>query len=210
MSADFSAASLSPKPSVFTLVALNVLLFISTIFMRGAACAWNDNMDREYDRQVHRCRLRPMARRAISPFQGHIFTAFLCAAAGSFLTLLPLDCVYFAIPSIVLLALYPFAKRFTDYPQIVLGCQISIGIFMGAAAMEMNAVAFSPKLTSRENSSRLASMVALYVSNIAWTTIYDTIYAHQDIKDDSKAGVKSMASLGTRPNPCLQDLFCYR
>lgn len=183
----YAASLMKSKPSVFTLLRLNLYLFTSVIFMRGAACAWNDNMDREYDRKVYRCRLRPIARGAISPFQGHVFTAILSAVTASFLIPLSLDCVYIAIPSIILLALYPFAKRFTDYPQVVLGLQLSMGVIMGSTAMGMNP--FSPL----ENSRVRASVSALCASNIAWTIIYDTIYAHQDIKDDSKAGVKSMA-----------------
>ena len=183
----YAASLMKSKPSVFTLFGLNLYLFISIIFMRGAACAWNDNMDREYDRKVYRCRLRPIARGAIGPFQGHIFTGILSAFTASFLILLPPDCVTIAIPSIILLALYPFAKRFTDYPQVVLGIQLSTGVIMGSTAMGMNP--FSPF----ENPRVQASVSALCASNIAWTIIYDTIYAHQDIKDDSKAGVKSMA-----------------
>lgn len=191
----YGASLMRPKPSLFTLFAVNLYLFIGTVFMRGAACAWNDNMDREYDRKVYRCRLRPIARGAISPFQGHVFTGVLSAAAASFFVLLPLDCIDIAIPSVILLVLYPFAKRFTDYPQVVLGFQISIGITMGSAAIGMNPLALNStaELRSPEKSRLLASVVALYASNIVWTIIYDTIYAHQDIKDDSKAGVKSMA-----------------
>lgn len=183
----YAASFMRPKPSVAAIFGLNVYLFISTIFMRGAACAWNDNIDREYDRKVFRSRLRPIARGAISPFQGHIFTGVLTVVAAGFLILLPLDCIYIAIPSIILLALYPFGKRFIDYPQVVLGFQMSIGVVMGSAAMGLN------PLSSLEDSPLLASVGALYASNVIWTIIYDTIYAHQDIKDDSKAGVKSMA-----------------
>lgn len=188
----YAAVLVRPKLSVFMLSALNVYLFISIIFMRGALCAWNDNIDRECDRKVYRCRLRPIARGTISPFQGHVFVGILSAAAADFLILLPLDCVYIAIPRIILLALYPFAKRFTDYSQVILGCQISIGITMGSTAMGLNPFISSPRLTSLENSRLLASVVALYASNIAWTSMYDTVYAHQDIKYDSRAGIKSM------------------
>ena len=144
-------------------------------------------MDREFDRKVYRSRLRPIARGAISPFKGHVFTIILTAITASFLILFPLDCVYIAIPSIVLLVLYLFAKRFIDYPQVVLGFQMSIGVIMGSAATGLN------PLSSLENSRLLTSIGALYAFNIIWTVIYDTIYAHQDIKDDSKAVVKFMA-----------------
>ena len=178
-------ASLStPKTSLSSLLSTNAILFAGTVFMRGAACAWNDNIDREYDRQVFRCRLRPIARGAISPRKGHYFTASQAILAYSFLTMLPIECTYFAVPSIGLLALYPFAKRFTDYPQAMLGVQVSIGVLMGATAVN--------KALLKSESIR-ASLCALSCSVIAWTIIYDTIYAHQDIEDDVKAGVKSMA-----------------
>ncbi len=203
----YAASILRPRPSASTLFAINVLLFIGATLVRGAACAWNDNMDKEYDRKVSRCRLRPIARGAISPSQGHVFTAVLTAAAASVLILLPLDCVYIAIPNIILLALYPFAKRVTNYAQVVLGFQMSAGIFMGSAATGMNPLIVNPKLTSLEQSRVLASVLTLYASNVAWTIIYDTIYAHQDMKDDAKAGVKSMAvKLGDRTKLVLSFL----
>ena len=153
--------------------------------MRGAACSWNDNLDQEYDRQVYRCKTRPIARRAVSTINGHMFTAFLTAFAAGFLMLLPQAVIPYAVPSIFILWLYPFTKRFTDYPQIILGQQVSLGVFVGIAATGVD-----PR---EQPLHKQLSMLSLYGALVMWTVIYDTIYACQDSKDDAKAGVKSMA-----------------
>lgn len=181
----YAASIMNPKPPFTSLMNTNLIFLIGTVFMRGAACSWNDNLDQEYDRQVFRCRTRPIARGAVSTVQGHAFTAVLTAIAFALLLLLPSACMYYAAPSIFLLWLYPFAKRFTDYPQIILGLQISIGVFMGIVAMGVDPILESGKIQG--------SACAPYTSLVAWTVIYDTVYARQDIKDDAKAGVKSMA-----------------
>ena len=100
-----------------------------------------------------------------------------------------MNCSYYAVPIIVVLGLYPFAKRFLNYPQVVLGFPVSWAIFMG-----MTAVNVDPHiLVSDGNFGIAAGMACFYASNVAWTIIYDSIYAHQDVKDDQVAGVKSIA-----------------
>jgi 4-hydroxybenzoate polyprenyltransferase len=97
----------------------------------------------------------------------------------------PTSAIY-AIPSVVIIGLYPLAKRVTHYPQVVLGFAWSWGIIMGFPAMGIDL--FAP-----ESSTALAAAGTLYAANIAWTVLYDTIYAHQDVKDDTRIGIKSMA-----------------
>lgn len=95
--------------------------------------------------------------------------------------------------------LYPFAKRLTNYPQVLLGISLAMGQFVGAAGMGMDLL----QLTRRED---IAAMGCLYASNIVNTMIYDAVYAHQDLKDDLKAGVKSVAVAWqdhTKPVLCL-------
>ncbi|RDL35188.1 uncharacterized protein BP5553_07119 [Venustampulla echinocandica] len=180
------AAALSPNDiRVQSLLQTLLILYAGTVFMRGAACSWNDNLDQEYDRQVYRCKTRPIARGAVSTVKGHIFTAFLTAIAAGFLMLLPRTVIPYAIPSIFLLWLYPFTKRFTDYPQIILGLQMSLGVFVGIVATGVDPM--------EQPLPKQISMIALYGALVTWTVIYDTIYACQDSKDDAKAGVKSMA-----------------
>ncbi|MCJ1271254.1 Para-hydroxybenzoate--polyprenyltransferase, mitochondrial precursor (PHB:polyprenyltransferase) [Lobaria immixta] len=161
----------------------SLLFLLGSIILRGAACTWNDNMDQDLDRKVARCRLRPIARGAVSSAQGHLFTVGQTLVGSALLTLLPLECAYDAILITLLFAIYPFGKRFTNYPQFILGFP-----FASAIVMSCHALGVDP-LTSKTS----PSTICLVLANVAWTMVYDTIYAHQDIKDDVTAGVKSMA-----------------
>jgi len=174
--------------SLLDLAYANAILLVGTTFFRAAACTWNDNMDREYDRQVLRCRLRPLARKAVSPNQAHIFTAFLTSLALLFLYMLPQICWVLSLPSIALLVLYPFAKRFTDFPQVILGIQVGIGFFMGLGAVESHLLQDLGGLGRKD-----WAIASFYAANVCWTIVYDTVYAQQDVEDDAKAGVRSMA-----------------
>ncbi|KAI1813505.1 UbiA prenyltransferase family-domain-containing protein [Poronia punctata] len=160
----------------------SVILLLGTVFFRAAACTWNDAMDVEYDRQVLRCRLRPLARGAVSPLSAYVFTGVLTLSALLCLYELPRNCWFVAGPSIFLLWLYPFAKRFTDFPQVILGVQVGIGFFMGRAAVVWLFWDYDYR-----------ALTAFYLANICWTIVYDTVYAQQDVEDDAKAGVRSIA-----------------
>jgi 4-hydroxybenzoate polyprenyltransferase len=181
----YVAACHASNVSLPHLLYTNMKLFIGAAFVRATACAWNDNLDREYDRKVRRCRLRPLARGALTPLQGHIFTGLLPTVAAAILWTLPMACMLVAIPSIVLLVLYPFAIRFTDFPQVILGLQIATAIPLGMAAM-------NPDAWDNRNHAKEA-VVSLCLMNVAWMLVYDTVYAQQDVEDDEKAGVRSMA-----------------
>lgn len=159
------------------------LFLLGAIILRGAACTWNDNIDQNFDRKVARCRLRPIARGAVSSSQGHLFVLSQTLIGSALLARMPLECTYDAIPITLLFGIYPFGKRFTDYPQFILGFP-----FAWAIVMSCHAIGVDP-LTSKT----LPSTICLVLANVAWTMVYDTIYAHQDIKDDVDAGVKSMA-----------------
>jgi 4-hydroxybenzoate polyprenyltransferase len=181
----YVAATQGSKVSTNELLWTNVTLFVGTVFMRAAACAWNDNLDRDFDRQVARCRLRPLARGALTPTQGYVFAGAMTVIAAACLLVLPTLCHLISIPSIALLFLYPFTKRFTDFPQLILGFQVSIGFLLGMAAVDPDA--FGNTAYSKE------AVAAFYLMNVAWTLVYDTVYAQQDVEDDAKAGVRSMA-----------------
>jgi 4-hydroxybenzoate polyprenyltransferase len=159
------------------------IFFVGSIFLRGAACTWNDNIDQEYDRKVARCRLRPIARGAVSTIEGHLFTVIQTLIGSLLFTQLPTECIYDTVPITILFAIYPFGKRFTDYPQLILGFP-----FAGAIIMSCHSLAIDPWTPQA-----VASTTSLVMANVLWTMVYDTIYAHQDKKDDEKAGVKSMA-----------------
>ena len=156
---------------------------VGYVVLRGAACAWNDKVDQDFDRKVVRCRLRPIAWGAVTTTRGHLFTAALTLAGLPLFTLLPLECAYHAVPITFIFAFYPFAKRLTYCPQVVLGFPFAWANLMCCAAFGVDS--FSRLL--------FYPTTSLFAAHVLWTVIYDTIYAHQRTKDDVKAGVKSMA-----------------
>ncbi len=178
----------SPVPAPGSIVATNALFLLGSAIFRGAACTWNDTLDRDLDAKVTRTKLRPLPRGAVTASQAHTWTAVQLGAGMGVLAAafpFPTSAIY-AIPSVVIIGLYPLAKRVTHYPQVVLGFAWSWGIIMGFPAMGIDL--FAP-----ESSTALAAAGTLYAANIAWTVLYDTIYAHQDVKDDTRIGIKSMA-----------------
>lgn len=178
MAADYSAAA----PT--TVLTTSVLFLVGALIMRGAGCTINDLWDRNLDPHVDRTRLRPIARGAITPRQAIIFTGFQLLAGLGILLQFPSSCLYYGVPSLLLVASYPLAKRVTHYPQFVLGLTFSWGAFMGFPALGLDVLA---------DSDALRAVLALYASCVSWTVLYDMIYAHMDIKDDAKVGIKSIA-----------------
>ena len=153
---------------------------IGAFLMRGAGCTWNDITDREIDAQVARTRSRPIPSGKVS-VRGAVI--WMCAQAGvSLLILLTFPALAIALGflAIVPVLVYPFAKRFTWWPQVFLGIAFNWGALLAWAA-HTGSLSLSPAL--------------LYSAGIAWTLFYDTIYAHQDIEDDALIGVKSTARL---------------
>lgn len=175
----------------------NLILFLGSVLSRSAICCWNDVIDREYDRQVLRCRLRPIARRAISPFQGLLLTAALTMLSLACLFSLPRNCWVISVPDILLMALYPFTKRFLNFPQAVLGAQVSLAFFLGGFAIDDNFIVISEMqhkgVADLLNDHEIWAMISFYLANVCWTIVYDTVYAQQDVEDDAKAGIRSMA-----------------
>lgn len=178
------AAPLAGPASPVSVIGTSLLFISGAIIMRGAGCAINDLWDRNLDPHVTRTRLRPIARRAITPFQGLVFTGSQLLAGLAVLLQFPFECFWYATPSLLFVASYPLAKRVTYYPQFVLGLTFSWGAIMGFPALGVDLLA---------NHAALTAAGCLYTSNIAWTVLYDMIYAHMDIKDDAKAGIKSIA-----------------
>ncbi|PSR83577.1 UbiA prenyltransferase family-domain-containing protein [Coniella lustricola] len=179
----------SAKP---TAVAPSVLahrlavFFVWTFFLRSSGCAWNDITDQEFDRHTARCRNRPVARGAVTATQGYIY-AFLITALG-FLTLyttLPFECTLCGLATTILAMIYPFGKRFTYFPQVILGaCQASTIV---TASYSVGLPAFSAHY--------FIPTLCLTTTVLLLIIFYDTIYARQDIVDDLKSGVKGMAVL---------------
>ncbi|KAI0383709.1 putative 4-hydroxybenzoate polyprenyl transferase [Hypomontagnella monticulosa] len=178
----YSACIAPTPPNPATLLSLAAILLLLNILLRGAACTWNDNIDQDFDRRVERCRHRPIARGAVSTTSAHVFTAVQIAVGYPVLTFFPGPCELHMAIAVLLFAAYPFMKRITYYPQVFLGFPFAWALFFCVAALGMEPFGV-----------HAASTLALFSANILWTIIYDTIYAHQDIADDEKAGVKGMA-----------------
>lgn len=181
------ASVLSPSPpSPTTLLHANLLFAAGSIILRGAACTWNDVCDADYDRQVARCRHRPVARRAVSPLQAHCFTCAQSIIGLGLLYQLPREVLPPAALLVSTMAFYPFCKRFTNYPQVVLGFSFALGQLVGAAAMGFD-------IRGEHNTAVIGGVACLYLANVLNTIIYDAVYAHQDLQDDLRAGVHSVA-----------------
>lgn len=182
----FLAASMTePIIPPTQLLNVNLVFLLGSFLVRCAGCTWNDFADWDLDAKVSRTRLRPIPRGAVSPANAFTF-ALIQVAFGLLLVirLLPLPCLFYSIPSIILTALYPFAKRVTHYPSVVLGTDLSWGVIMAFPSLSLDL--FSSPI-------HMAAVGSLYASSIVWIVMCDTIYGAQDRKDDAKAGVSSMA-----------------
>lgn len=179
-----AAPMAAPIAAPFEVAKMSALFVSGAYIMRGAGCSINDLWDRNFDPQVARTRLRPIARKAITPQNALVFTGAQLLAGLGILLQFPFECFYYAVPSLAFVAAYPLAKRVTNYPQAVLGLTFSWGAMLGFPALGVDLM---------NNPAALTAAAALYSSCVAWTVVYDMIYAHMDIKDDVKAGIKSIA-----------------
>ncbi|KAK9426348.1 putative 4-hydroxybenzoate polyprenyltransferase, mitochondrial [Seiridium unicorne] len=179
-----AAPMAGPMASPLSVLGTAALFFSGALIMRGAGCSINDLWDRNLDPHVSRTRQRPIARGAITPFNALAYTGVQLLAGLGILLQFPTSCLFYGIPSLLFVASYPLAKRVTYYPQFVLGLTFSWGAIMGFPALGVDLLS---------NSAALAAAGFLYTSNVAWTVLYDMIYAHMDIRDDVKAGIKSIA-----------------
>ena len=154
--------------------------------MRGAGCTWNDITDRKFDAQVARTRSRPIPSGKVTVRGALFWMAAQALIAFCILISFGTPAVLIGIASLGLVGIYPFAKRFTWWPQVFLGLAFNWGALLGWVA----------------HSGRLDwPAVLLYLAGIAWTLFYDTIYAHQDTEDDALIGVKSTARLFGQSSP---------
>ena len=159
---------------------LIVLFAIGALVMRAAGCVVNDLWDRDIDRMVARTAGRPLASGALRPRQALVFLAVLLLIGLAILLQLNALARLLGVASLVLVALYPLAKRVTWWPQLMMGFTFGFGAPLGYAA----------------GAGRLdATWAALYGAAILWDLGFDTIYAHQDREDDALLGVKSTARL---------------
>lgn len=153
---------------------------MGAVAMRGAGCTWNDLTDRDYDAMVARTRSRPLPSGQVTVRGAYLWLAAQTALGAVLLLTLGGTAIVLGIASLALVAIYPFAKRFTWWPQVFLGLAFNWGVLLAFAA---------------HGGTLHPAAVLAYAAGIAWTLFYDTIYAHQDTEDDALIGVKSTARL---------------
>jgi len=164
-----------------------VLMLVGAILMRGAGCTFNDIVDRDIDMKVARTRLRPIPAGQVTARQALAFLVVQALLGALVLFQFNRFTVWAGVASLVLVAIYPFMKRITWWPQAFLGLAFSYGALLG--------------WTSQTGGLALPALL-LYAGTILWVIGYDTLYALQDIEDDALIGVKSTARLfgaNTRP-----------
>jgi 4-hydroxybenzoate polyprenyltransferase len=168
------------------IIKILILFFIGSFVMRGAGCCINDLLDKDIDKKVSRTRKRPLVTKKLSDTDVIWFLIFQLII-GLFVVLnFEEKTIIFSFSIIPLIFIYPLFKRFTNFPQLFLGIVFNWGIIIGFLT---------------QNNSLNLGIFFLYLSGIFFTICYDTIYAFQDIKDDKKAGVKSLAIfLENKPN----------
>jgi 4-hydroxybenzoate polyprenyltransferase len=162
------------------------LFLIGAFVMRGAGCTHNDIIDREYDKRVARTASRPIPSGRVTVLQAFVFAIGLCLIGLLVLLQFNRFTVALGIASLALVAVYPFAKRYTHWAQLLLGLTFKWGALVGWAAV-MGGLGWPPAL--------------LYAGAVLWTIGYDTIYAHQDAEDDAVLGLKSTALLFAEKTP---------
>jgi 4-hydroxybenzoate polyprenyltransferase len=162
------------------MVYYTALFAIGALAMRGAGCVVNDIVDRNFDGKVARTALRPIPSGQVSVRQALLFMGALMAIGGVIVLQFNLLTIWIALASLPFVAMYPFMKRITWWPQLFLGLAFNWGALVGWAAIT--------------GELRVETFV-LYAAGIFWTLGYDTIYAHQDKEDDALIGVKSTARL---------------
>jgi 4-hydroxybenzoate polyprenyltransferase len=156
------------------------LFFVGAFAMRGAGCTWNDLVDRNLDGKVERTRSRPIPSGQVTARQAAVFMVAQALVGLAVLLQFNGFTILTGLASLGVVAIYPFMKRITNWPQIFLGLAFSWGALMGW-----------PAAFGRLDGPALV----LYAGSIAWVIVYDTIYAHQDREDDMMIGIKSTALL---------------
>lgn len=165
-----------------------LLFAIGAFVMRGAGCAYNDIIDRDFDGMVERTSLRPIPSGQITVKQAWIFLVVLAVIGLTVLLQLNHFTIVLGISSLALVAAYPFMKRITWWPQVWLGLTFNWGALVGYTSI-------TGKLS--------VSVLLLYTASLLWTVGYDTIYAHQDKEDDALIGVKSSARALEQKTPLV-------
>lgn len=170
-----------------------ILFTIGAILMRGAGCTYNDLVDHKFDARVSRTATRPLPSQKVKRFQAICFLIIQLFFSALILFSFSTSAIYVGLAALGLIALYPWMKRITYWPQAFLGLTFNWGVLLGWA-------------TLRECFSIIPFL--FYGAGFFWTLCYDTIYAHQDREDDLMLGLKSTAiALGEKTRPVLSLFF---
>uniref|UniRef100_A0A1I7VKL4 4-hydroxybenzoate polyprenyltransferase, mitochondrial n=1 Tax=Loa loa TaxID=7209 RepID=A0A1I7VKL4_LOALO len=172
--------ALAAAPGSLPDLKMLALFGAGSILMRSAGCIMNDIFDKDYDRMVERTQSRPLASGELNNLQAVALLALLLSGSLSILLQFTWFSVAVGASSLPLVVVYPFAKRYTYWPQFVLGLAFNWGVLLGWAVIR---------------DELCIALPLLYMASVNWTLIYDTIYAHQDKTDDLIAGIKSTALL---------------
>ena len=166
------------RHSLYSIFSTSFLLFLGSVILRAAGCVWNDIVDRDFDKLVSRTRTRPIASGDVTVKQAGAFLLLLMASGLCVFLLLSSLARIVSLVALFLACLYPFTKRVTYWPQAWLGVTFNGGVWIGWLSFTTDGLLIA---------------ACLYGSLIFWTLGYDTIYAHQDRRDDVVAGVRSLA-----------------
>jgi 4-hydroxybenzoate polyprenyltransferase len=166
---------LGAKPSII----LVIIFTLGVVIMRAAGCVANDIFDKKIDQFVARTAERPLAAGYVSTFAAWVLLGFLLILACSLLFFLNTLAQVLALPALLLAFAYPLAKRFTYFPQVLLGLAFNFGLIMAYAAV---------------NNALNNFVFGLYALAVMWTLFYDTVYSLMDYPDDKRLRVKSPAT----------------
>jgi len=172
------SVALAAAPHWDNMVGWMALFAVGALAMRGAGCTWNDIVDRKVDARVERTRGRPLPSGEVKLHQALIWMALQSLVGVAILFKFNKFAGGVALASLLLVAIYPTMKRLTSWPQVVLGLAFNWGALVGYAAL---------------TGTLSWAALALYAGGVAWTMVYDTIYAMQDQRDDAVIGVRSTA-----------------
>ncbi|KAK0517142.1 hypothetical protein JMJ35_000297 [Cladonia borealis] len=184
-----------------------MLILGGSFFLSNAIYIWNDWFDAPLDALVERIGNRPIPRGAVSPFDAAVFTTTQVVGAALFLPYLSTSAAQSAIYALPGIISYPWAKRHIDFPQAVLGFCMGWGVIMGSVAIGIKPVAMGVFGSCPKPRAEYSTM-CLFSADAVWPMIYDTIYARQDLKEELKVGIKSLAVLyGDRTKVLLWQLL---
>uniref|UniRef100_A0A2C9KGD6 4-hydroxybenzoate polyprenyltransferase, mitochondrial n=1 Tax=Biomphalaria glabrata TaxID=6526 RepID=A0A2C9KGD6_BIOGL len=181
--------ALAAPPGCMPDLKLLSLFGAGAFFMRGAGCIINDMWDKDFDKKVARTKARPLASGELTYFQALVFLGTQLSCALAILLQLNTYSIYLGVASMGLVIVYPLCKRFTYWPQIMLGLTLNWGVLLAWSALR--------------GSLELPGLI-LYLACTTYTIVYDTVYSHQDKYDDMLIGVKSTAiRLGEQTKPWM-------